>query len=89
MYAEMLADGMVPEGPKQKEYLETLRTEAGRLIHLVENVLAYARLERGRADGGREPIPRSVRPVGPAAAGRSRRADGHGTGRRGGRRRAA
>ncbi len=54
MYAEMLADGMVPEGPKQKEYLETLRTEAGRLIHLVENVLAYARLERGRADGGRE-----------------------------------
>ena len=33
------------------EYLATLRTEAGRLTHLVENVLAYARLERGRADG--------------------------------------
>ena len=42
MYAEMLADGMVPEESKQKEYLATLRAEAGRLIHLVENVLAYA-----------------------------------------------
>ncbi|MDP7397557.1 MAG: HAMP domain-containing sensor histidine kinase [Lentisphaeria bacterium] len=50
MYAEMLHGGMVPES-KRPEYLQTLRTEADRLSHLVENVLAYARLERGR--GGR------------------------------------
>ena len=47
MYAEMLYGGMVPE-PKRSEYLQTLRTEADRLSHLVENVLSYARLERGR-----------------------------------------
>ena len=45
MYAEMLAGGMVEES-KQREYLETLRSEADRLGYLVENVLAYARLER-------------------------------------------
>ena len=48
MYAEMLARDMVPSPERRREYLETLRTEAERLTHLVENVLAYARLERGR-----------------------------------------
>jgi signal transduction histidine kinase len=57
MYAEMLAEGMVPEGPPQRQYLATLRTEAVRLTHLVENVLSYARLERGRSDGRRESLP--------------------------------
>ncbi|MFW5692734.1 MAG: sensor histidine kinase, partial [Thermoguttaceae bacterium] len=47
LYAEMLADGMVTDPSQQAEYLVTLRREAGRLIHLVENVLSYARLERG------------------------------------------
>jgi len=47
MYSEMLADGMVAPR-KQADYLRTLRREADRLGHLVENVLAYARLERGR-----------------------------------------
>jgi len=51
VYTEMLAEGMVPEGDRQQEYLATLRAEASRLSHLVENVLSYARLERGRADG--------------------------------------
>ena len=51
MYTEMLAEGMVPEPKRQQDYLSTLRSEASRLSHLVENVLAYARLERGRADG--------------------------------------
>jgi len=46
MYAEMLAAGMVPD-EKQVDYLATLQCEADRLAHLVENVLAYARLERG------------------------------------------
>ena len=48
MYAEMLAEGMVRDGDKRRRYLETLRAEADRLHHLVENVLAFARLERGR-----------------------------------------
>ncbi len=48
MYSEMLAEGMVPEG-KRDRYLRTLRVEAERLGHLVDNVLAYARLEKGRS----------------------------------------
>ena len=49
MYTEMLADGMVIDEEKRQSYLSTLRREAERLGHLVENVLAYARLERGSA----------------------------------------
>lgn len=49
LYSEMLADGMVVEPSKQQEYLRTLHRESGRLGHLVENVLAYSRLERGSA----------------------------------------
>lgn len=48
MYAEMLASGMVQSAEQRQTYLETLRREADRLAHLVENVLQYARLERGR-----------------------------------------
>jgi signal transduction histidine kinase len=54
MYAEMLAANMVPSAETRQEYLETLRVEADRLSHLVENVLAYARLERGRQGERRE-----------------------------------
>jgi len=49
MYSEMLAAGMVPDEAKRQHYLATLCSEANRLSHLVENVLAYARLERGSA----------------------------------------
>jgi signal transduction histidine kinase len=48
MYTEMLQGGMVAGEEKKGQYLATLSTEAQRLSHLVENVLAYARLERGR-----------------------------------------
>ena len=51
MYSEMLAGDMVPDPVIRRSYLETLRSEAVRLGHLVENVLAYARLERGSARG--------------------------------------
>lgn len=47
MYAEMLSEGMVADEAAKRSYLDTLRIEADRLTHLVENVLAYARLERG------------------------------------------
>jgi len=49
MYSEMLAGGMVSDEEKKRSYLTTLCAEANRLSHLVENVLAYARLERGSA----------------------------------------
>jgi len=48
MYSEMLAEDMVTDAEKRRTYLATLCSEAERLSHLVENVLAYARLERGR-----------------------------------------
>ena len=48
MYSEMLAGGMVST-EKRETYLRTLQREADRLGHLVENVLAHARLERGRS----------------------------------------
>jgi len=51
MYTEMLRDGMVPDPERQRAYLTTLAGEAVRLDHLVHNVLAYARLERGRGVG--------------------------------------
>jgi signal transduction histidine kinase len=49
LYSEMLADGMIREEKQQHTYLCTLEAEAARLSHLVENVLAYARIERGSA----------------------------------------
>ncbi len=55
MYAEMLAEKMVPEG-KQQDYANTLRVQADRLSHLVENVLQFARLERGATQGKSEVV---------------------------------
>lgn len=48
MYSEMLAEQMVPPD-KQQEYANTLKLQADRLSHLVENVLQFARLERSSA----------------------------------------
>ena len=48
MYSEMLADGMVADPATRQGYLETLKEQSGRLALLVENVLAYARVEEGR-----------------------------------------
>lgn len=48
MYSEMLEQDMVTDPDERRSYLGTLRIEADRLGHLVENVLQYARLERSR-----------------------------------------
>lgn len=66
MYTEMLEAGIVRDEETKKKYVSTLKTEAERLGHLVENVLAYARLESGRARGRIEPVSLS------ALAGRAR-----------------
>lgn len=49
LYTEMLAEGMVSDPETQASYLQTLRTESERLGHLVENVLSFACIERGRS----------------------------------------
>jgi len=56
MYAEMLSEDMITGADQRRKYLETLRVEADRLSHLVENVLQYARLERGAGAKRREDI---------------------------------
>ncbi len=56
LYSEMLSDGMVRDPERKSEYLTTLTSEADRLSHLVENVLAYARLEKGRTQTRAESI---------------------------------
>lgn len=45
MYTELLQSGRVTDETARHEYYNTLHAEALRLGHLVENVLAYARLE--------------------------------------------
>lgn len=55
MYAEMLAEKMVPP-EKTQDYANTLRVQADRLSHLVENVLQFARLERGNQSDAIEAI---------------------------------
>lgn len=56
MYTEMLEAGMVEA--KRQRYISTLRREAERLGHLVENVLSYARIEADR--GARQLEPRGL-----------------------------
>ena len=56
LYSDMLASGRVTDDAKKSRYLGTLCSEAGRLSHLVENVLAWARLERGRKADQQEPL---------------------------------
>ncbi len=56
LYSEMLADDMIPSAEKRREYLRTLCDESTRLTHLVENVLAYSRIERGRTAARMERI---------------------------------
>lgn len=57
MYTEMMTTGMIRSEDKVREYLRTMNVEIDRLGHLVENVLAFSRLERGRARGRIEALP--------------------------------
>ena len=47
MYAEMLRDGIVPDGDKQQEYYGTITAESERLSRLIDNVLEFSKLEKG------------------------------------------
>lgn len=57
LYTEMLEQGLVRDEAARRDYLRTLRAESDRLGHLVENVLAYARLDRNRQPIHFEEIP--------------------------------
>ncbi|MBK1826631.1 sensor histidine kinase [Haloferula rosea] len=46
LYSDMLESGAVTEEKKRTTYFRTLRREADRLSHLVENVLAFSQIER-------------------------------------------
>jgi signal transduction histidine kinase len=47
MFSELLAEGRVNEPEKQRSYLNIITTETARLTRLINNVLDFARLERG------------------------------------------
>lgn len=57
LYSQMLAEGMVPDESRRKEYFNTLRTESQRLSRIVESVLDYARLGRNTASRQTKPVP--------------------------------
>lgn len=46
LYSDMLASGAVEDEAKRSGYFRTMRREADRLSHLVENVLSFSRIER-------------------------------------------
>lgn len=47
MFAELLAEGRVADREKQRSYLHIITAETARLTRLINNVLDFARLERG------------------------------------------
>lgn len=49
MFGELLESGRVEEPSKQKQYLQIIVSESERLTALIENVLDFARVERGQA----------------------------------------
>ncbi|WP_309400729.1 sensor histidine kinase [Cerasicoccus maritimus] len=50
LFAEMLHDGRAGDEAKRQRYLQTMLNETQRLTRLVNNVLDFSRLERGRRD---------------------------------------
>lgn len=64
LYSDMLQSGAVKE-EKRGEYFRTLHREAGRLSHLVENVLAFSGIEKGSARAAPANLPAGdlVRPM--------------------------
>jgi signal transduction histidine kinase len=55
MFAETLHEGGATGAEAQKEYLETIVNESERLTRLLNNVLDFSKIERGRKTYRREP----------------------------------
>jgi signal transduction histidine kinase len=56
MFSELLADGRVTDAAKQRSYLSIITAETARLTRLINNVLDFARLERGEKKYQFQPI---------------------------------
>lgn len=54
LYSDLLAEGLVKDPEKTQGYLRTLQSESRRMGQMIENVIAQARLEAGRARAERE-----------------------------------
>jgi two-component system phosphate regulon sensor histidine kinase PhoR len=54
MFSELLITGRVSSAQKQRQYLEMISRESERLSALIENVLDFAALERGKQTYARE-----------------------------------
>jgi signal transduction histidine kinase len=54
MFSELLAEGRVKDGAKQQDYLGIITAETARLTRLINNVLDFARLERGEKKYNRQ-----------------------------------
>ena len=50
MYGEMLRDGLVPDEGKKNEYYRSITAESERLSRLINNVLEFSRIERGKRE---------------------------------------
>jgi signal transduction histidine kinase len=53
MFADLLAEKRVPDEERQSAYLRIIAAEAARLTRLINNVLDFARLEKGKPPGER------------------------------------
>lgn len=47
MFSEMLAEGRIAEPEKQRSYLKIINSETARLTRLINNILDFARMEKG------------------------------------------
>ncbi len=54
MFADMLAEGRVTEPDRQANYLRIISAESARLTRLINNVLDFARMQRGAPARGRQ-----------------------------------
>lgn len=54
MFADMLAEGRVTEPERQANYLRIISAESARLTRLINNVLDFARMQRGATARGRQ-----------------------------------
>jgi signal transduction histidine kinase len=56
MFSELLAEGRVQEPDRQKQFLSIITAETARLTRLINNVLDFAKLERGEKKYQFEPV---------------------------------
>jgi len=56
MFSELLAEGRVQEPERQKHFLSIITAETARLTRLINNVLDFAKLERGEKTYQFEPV---------------------------------